>query len=162
MTDSSPFSSGHQVLTMEKSYKINSPRIAGEIVDGEVIIVDLETGSYFSSQGSGAEIWGLIDMGCSVETIISAFVRRYPERKDSIQSEVPVFLRELERHELVVGAPASQASPPMSQPPARVDESGEFPPPVLNSFTDMQDLLLLDPIHEVDSKGWPYRQTDED
>jgi hypothetical protein len=27
--------------------------------------------------------------------------------------------------------------------------------PVLNKYTDMQDLLLLDPIHEVDERGWP-------
>ncbi len=28
----------------------------------------------------------------------------------------------------------------------------------MNKYTDMQDLLLLDPIHEVDeTKGWPTR-----
>jgi hypothetical protein len=26
---------------------------------------------------------------------------------------------------------------------------------MLQKFTDMQDLLLLDPIHEVDESGWP-------
>ena len=30
-----------------------------------------------------------------------------------------------------------------------------FNAPVLNKYTDMQDLLLLDPIHEVDATGWP-------
>jgi hypothetical protein len=27
--------------------------------------------------------------------------------------------------------------------------------PTLQKHTDMQDLLLLDPIHEVDETGWP-------
>ena len=28
--------------------------------------------------------------------------------------------------------------------------------PVLNKYSDMQDLLLLDPIHDVDEEaGWP-------
>jgi hypothetical protein len=26
---------------------------------------------------------------------------------------------------------------------------------VLQKYTDMADLLLLDPIHEVDEQGWP-------
>jgi hypothetical protein len=31
-----------------------------------------------------------------------------------------------------------------------------FTQPVLEVYTDMQDLLLLDPIHEVDEEaGWP-------
>jgi hypothetical protein len=41
------------------------------------------------------------------------------------------------------------ASPPA--PPADALE-----PPALEKFTDMQDLILLDPVHEVDERGWPH------
>ena len=30
-----------------------------------------------------------------------------------------------------------------------------FEPPRLERYTDMKDYFLLDPIHEVDSAGWP-------
>jgi hypothetical protein len=33
--------------------------------------------------------------------------------------------------------------------------TAEFHAPVLQVYSDMQDLLLLDPIHEVDATGWP-------
>jgi hypothetical protein len=33
-----------------------------------------------------------------------------------------------------------------------------FTPPALTKFTDMQDLLLLDPIHDVGSGGWPAKK----
>ena len=33
--------------------------------------------------------------------------------------------------------------------------------PLLQKFTDMQALLLLDPIHEVDSAGWPQPKPEE-
>ncbi|MBX3014591.1 MAG: hypothetical protein KF832_23935 [Caldilineaceae bacterium] len=36
--------------------------------------------------------------------------------------------------------------------------SHTFETPVLNEFTDMQERLLLDPIHEVDHAGWPHRK----
>jgi hypothetical protein len=29
---------------------------------------------------------------------------------------------------------------------------------VLERYTDMQELLLLDPIHDVDESGWPHRK----
>jgi hypothetical protein len=35
-----------------------------------------------------------------------------------------------------------------------------FVAPVLHKHTDMQDLLLLDPIHEVDETGWPSVKKD--
>ncbi len=30
-----------------------------------------------------------------------------------------------------------------------------YAPPALETYTDMQELLLLDPIHDVDETGWP-------
>ena len=33
--------------------------------------------------------------------------------------------------------------------------------PELQVYTDMQDWMLVDPIHEVAEEGWPIRPTDE-
>ncbi len=30
--------------------------------------------------------------------------------------------------------------------------------PRLETYSDMQDLILLDPVHEVDERGWPHAQ----
>jgi len=38
--------------------------------------------------------------------------------------------------------------------PARGDTFAE---PVLTRYEDIQELLLIDPIHEVDEDGWPQR-----
>ncbi len=38
----------------------------------------------------------------------------------------------------------------------------DFTNPVLEKFTDMADLLLLDPIHEVDESGWPNKPPDSE
>ena len=49
-----------------------------------------------------------------------------------------------------------------------LDSDGEMPtsvmdlkPPVLNKYTDMQDLLLIDPIHDVEAHGWPAKREGE-
>ena len=35
-----------------------------------------------------------------------------------------------------------------------------FTAPNLETFTDLQELLMLDPIHEVDAAGWPHKPAD--
>jgi hypothetical protein len=34
----------------------------------------------------------------------------------------------------------------------------EYQPPALQEYSDVQSLLLLDPIHEVTEVGWPNQQ----
>lgn len=47
------------------------------------------------------------------------------------------------------GCSAPEAVPPAVRAPyARL---------ALTKYTDMQELLLLDPVHEVDDEGWPSR-----
>ena len=38
-----------------------------------------------------------------------------------------------------------------------VPAAGPWSPPSIAVFSDMQDLFLLDPIHDVDEAGWPSR-----
>jgi hypothetical protein len=45
------------------------------------------------------------------------------------------------------------ANRPMQLDPGPIE--GKFEAPVLQKYTDMQDLLLLDPIHDTDETGWP-------
>ena len=40
--------------------------------------------------------------------------------------------------------------------PGEASEKRPYVPPQIERFTDMQELLLLDPIHEVDDTGWPH------
>ena len=42
-----------------------------------------------------------------------------------------------------------------------VPAAGPWSPPSIAVFSDMQDLFLLDPIHDVDEAGWPSRPAEE-
>jgi hypothetical protein len=65
----------------------------------------------------------------------------------------------LQREELVA-ATENSASASVSPPDAASNGSKTFEPPLLEKYTDMQDLVLLDPVHEVDSTGWPAPKPD--
>ena len=50
-------------MLSEVSYRVNSPQVILETFADEVVIVNLESGSYYSIDKVGAEIWALLAEG---------------------------------------------------------------------------------------------------
>ena len=121
-------------------YRINSPKVIHQIFDTEVVIVNLESGNYYSISGSGIDIWRQLAANRARDEILKSF--------DANAETVARFLDELAREELVIEAAEELKAGDAARP-------GPFVKPALDKFTDMRDLLLLDPIHELDESGWP-------
>ena len=135
-----------------QTYRVNTPSIVSETIDGEVIIINLDAGNYYSLNNAvGVRVWTGIENGQSNDAIISALTRQYSAEPDTIQAAVTRFIADLQSENLIV--PSSDANTGVTLPGDA--PAGEFEMPTLQKFSDMQDLLLLDPIHEVDETGWP-------
>jgi hypothetical protein len=136
-------------------YRVNHPQVINEMIDGEAIMINLVSGSYYSLDSLGGEVWGLLEKSLSVDDIVTQLSFRYDASDDIIRSVVENLLEQLSREQLVVPDHSSGAasSRPSGSPPA---QRLPFRAPRLEKFTDMQDLILLDPVHEVDSRGWPH------
>lgn len=144
-------------------FKINEPKVIQETIEGESVIVNLASGNYFSVDKIGAEIWENIEKGRSVEEILDHIFRLYNGDPDSIENSVKQLIDELIKEELVVPDSSTMADSTRISDVKGVSEQGQkkgFEAPVLKKYTDMQDLLLLDPIHEVDETGWPNIKPD--
>jgi len=64
------------------------------------------------------------------------------------------FIQEILAEDLIVPDAGASTQPP--KPDAALSPVRKpFALPVLHKYTDMQELLLIDPIHEVDETGWP-------
>jgi hypothetical protein len=136
---------------MQSVFRINTPGVAHEMIDDEVVIVHLETGRYYSIDLIGAQVWKLVDGGHGKADIARWATSRYNGQVDAIEAALNGFLSELEAEGLIV--PDSRT--PAGEPPNSSDDPVEFVPPELHKYTDMEELLLLDPIHQVDETGWP-------
>lgn len=139
----------------EVRLQVNAPQVIHETIDGEVIIINLGTGSYYSLKGSGAAVWDVVQQspGATVDDLVNAVAAVFARAPAEIDSQVRTFVDDLCAEELLVDAPAGEDSP--SAETAARTASSPFEPPVLEKYTDMQDLVLLDPVHEVDATGWP-------
>lgn len=142
-------------MSPETRYTINSPMVIQETMDGEAVIVNLETGTYYSLDNSGGRIWNLLLDGASANEITTMFCRTSTGARDDIQRAVSDLVEQLCREALLVTANRT----PMVIAEDSGGELRPFTPPVLHTYTDMQELLLLDPIHEVDdTTGWPHKK----
>ena len=137
------------------TYRVNSPQVISETVGGETIIVNLASGHYFSLQGSAVDVWQGIERGESAEAIVLQLEQRYEAPDGEIGAAVKNLLDDFVAAELLV----AEANGAAAGPVAITHEAGERTPfvaPSFSTFTDMQDIILLDPVHEVDTRGWPH------
>jgi hypothetical protein len=138
---------------MTTRYRANSPNVIHETIEGEVILIDLGSGTYYSLREAGAAAWAAVANGASEEAVVAAVQARYDGPEAEIREAVGRLVAELEREGLIRADGTAEAA--AAGEPAQGSDRAPFQPPVLEKHTDMQDLILLDPVHEVGAAGWP-------
>jgi hypothetical protein len=136
------------------TYELNEPSTVAETIDGEAVVINLERGVYFSIRGVGLGIWTDVLGGSSVDDIVAGLCARHPVEATRIPSDVSAFVGRLIDEGLIRG---STRSTPASAPAAQSISDTGYDVPSLEKYTDMEALLLLDPIHDTDELGWPNR-----
>lgn len=139
------------------SFALAHSEIAHERVDAEVIAINLRTGAYFSLLGTAADGWDLLHAGSDVSTAADVLAERYGVDRARVEADLGPFAASLVQEELL--APAQESAVrAVELPPLPADST--YRPPTLEKYDDMEELLLLDPIHEVDEAGWPVMATE--
>lgn len=140
-------------MSGSERYRVNSPSIVSEVIDGEVVMINLDTGSYYSAGKTGAVVWEALARGASLGDIAGFVAARFDGKMDEIETAVAAFVEKLLTEQLIV-ADASLPPPALSAGPASGAKAA-FQAPRIERYDDMRDLLLADPIHDVDQAGWP-------
>ncbi|MSO78744.1 MAG: PqqD family protein [Acidimicrobiia bacterium] len=131
-----------------------NPWVTHERLDDEVIAINLETGAYFAFSGVAADCWSLVVAGLDRAGAAAAIAERYGVDVERSRSDVSQFVTQLEAAGLIMGEADAGATPESVGLPTPNGPLA-YTAPVVDSFEDLEDLLLLDPIHEVDEAGWP-------
>lgn len=131
------------------SYELSGVNIVSEIFGGEVVAVNLDSGKYYSMLNAGAYIWSALLAYHSAEQIAASLSAQCQLDLLSVQQDVQQFISTLESEGLL------RCSPSDKQPLDVAPHVGDYVRPVFEVFSDMQEILLLDPVHDVDASGWP-------
>ena len=136
-------------------YRINTPQVVLEVFDDEVILVNLDVGAYYSTEGAGGRVVALLNLGTPIPELVSILQAEFIGVKESIAASVGAFLAQMEAEGLIVKTAVLGAA---GHGVPREGSPRPFREPTLQKYTDLRDLLLLDPIHDVDEAGWPVRK----
>ena len=143
--------------TAERSHalEVAKPDCVADDFDGEVVVLNLVSGVYFSLRDLAAAVWRDLAAGHSVGALISG-VGRFDER---VAAATATLIDNFEQTGLMRRAsPRPVEAEPESIALLRTGEARL----TIESFEDMKDLILSDPIHDADEQmGWPaLRQAD--
>lgn len=134
-------------------YSLSGPNVVHQEIEGEVIVVDLQKGHYFSLTGSAVPAWKALLRGCDAGSAAEELGSIYKAAPGEIVAGVSELVKSLLGEGLLVEDTKASASGAEVPPPA--SDKLPFEAPRLQKYTDMEDVLVLDPIHDVDESGWP-------
>jgi len=137
------------VTDQSPCYRPDPARIAAKVMDGEAVIINLATGTYYSLRDAGGRIWELMESARSLEQIAAVLAREYDVAPARALQDGQALFQQLEQEQLVTRIPPSPdpAERPLAAEAARPAAQCLLPyqAPSLEVYRDMQDLLALDP-----------------
>jgi Coenzyme PQQ synthesis protein D (PqqD) len=140
-------------------FAVRDRQVIHRMIDDEVVMIDLETGNYFTFGGSATRIWACIEAGMSLRDTLEHLQESFEGDPSVMKQGIRWLLDQLLEENLIV---------PTDEPPRRsvsVASEGDrqdYSDPAFERYDDMADLILLDPVHEIDQEeGWPKRAPEE-
>lgn len=65
------------------------------VVDGELVMLDARTSSYFGLDGIGTRIWDLLEAPRSVDDVCAVLIEEYDVDPETCRTEVLAFITDL-------------------------------------------------------------------
>jgi hypothetical protein len=136
-------------------YSTAVPQTASDVFDGELVIAHYGSGLYYSISEAGALIWQGLRHGLSDVEVSQWLAAHYTAQAGDIPDLVAGFVAQLLAEGLILASAG-----PVSAGELAVLTGTTLSTPQLERYEDLQNLLLLDPVHDVDETGWPRRADD--
>lgn len=74
-------------ITLDDAVQINEDAVFREL-DGEAVILNLETGIYFGLNETGTRIWNLLSQQGSLQSALEALAEQYDAPRSSLESDL--------------------------------------------------------------------------
>jgi hypothetical protein len=80
--------------------QINETVVQAE-VDDEVLLLDVENGTYFGLDGVGNRIWQLLSDGATTEAMVETLEDEYEVDRAQLRTDIATFLHALQQRGLI-------------------------------------------------------------
>jgi hypothetical protein len=118
-----------------------------EDFDEEIVLVNLQSGVYYTVKDAGPALLRAFRAGATDEALLAAAeAAGGTERRQAAGA----FIAQLVEEGILVETDGAEPATPSGADLG----GGAF---VLEKFDDVSDLIKLDPIHDVSDLGWPHK-----
>lgn len=132
-------------------YRLNAEKMFFDMADGQAVVINFLSGIYFGSSALGSVVLERLVSGKAPEKIAGA-VKALPGCPEDFDAQLSDFIARLREKEILLDGETV---------PGGGEEIGDMALAdgfvlTLDEFSEVQDLILADPVHDVDvEQGWP-------
>lgn len=132
---------------------VNRKEVAAKVIDGEAVMINLTTGTYYSMDNVGAAAWALLETGHSVCQAAARIAAHWGADESRVLADMRALLEQLQAENLV--RPSSDPAAPSESVALEPVNGRAYEAPVLSKYSDMGDVLALDPpLPELKEEPW--------
>jgi len=88
-------------MARHAAYTIDRKRITWDEIDGELLIINVETGYYFSLDGVGSLIWSMLAEGVGESDMVARIMSEYQVEESTAREDLEELVDALVAEELI-------------------------------------------------------------
>lgn len=78
-----------------------NPDLVAADMDGELVMMSVEQGTYFGLTGIAPQIWNILEQPYSVDEIVAQLLEIYEVSEEVLRTDVDLFLDDMKKNGLV-------------------------------------------------------------
>jgi len=134
-----------------EALEVATPDCIADDFDGEVVVLNIASGVYFSLRDLAGAVWRDLASGHPPSDLVAEIGALDAQ----LGTRAREFIAQVEQHGLMRSRQAGGMHPAAAAESVALARDGNHRL-VLETYEDMKDLILADPIHDADAQaGWP-------
>ena len=90
-----------RIISQQSCIAATKNQVSGDLLDGEVVILNLKDGVYYGLNSIGSRIWALIQEPRTVREVRDTLLQEYEIEEECCTQELLALLQDLASHELI-------------------------------------------------------------
>lgn len=132
-------------------YKLNEEKMFFDVAENQAIVINFTSGIYYGTNHLGSAVLERLLNGVAPEAVLKA-LKTLPDCPDAMEAELTAFIEKLKAEEILIEGPTAEGGEE-AIPQEALADGFEL---IVEAFSEVQDLILADPVHDVDvEQGWP-------
>lgn len=141
---------------MTPAYQLNTQTFASQVFAEEVIVLDVNQGTYFALSGNAPQAWPGLVSGEAIPNVAAGIAVHTGQEPGKVEADLSAFVVAMVEEKVLIPLGAGQPAQALASEEEYLSDYLGF---VWDKHSDLDELLVLDPIHDVSpEKGWPHAQ----